>query len=468
MFTGLVCFFGWVFAEREIARRDGERELVETQERVAASDPDWSWEKYSAARRKPPAGKNGADLIPKIKKLTRPEWGKEFTKEEWKPLLEIEPNVRYSPLVVEQVRRELTDSADAVQLARSLKDRPFGHREIVLTPNVLDTLLPDTQDTRAAADLLQWDTVLAVEDDDRLRAVNDLLALLNAGRSIGDEPFLISQLVRMACTGITVRATERFLAQAPGPTDLSELQRALAAEAEEPLLLYGARGERAAFDRLLENMQTGVVGSEALDKGGSQDSLRRLGWWRYRANLPAERAYGLEWLSRFVEAARRPVHEQPALVAAIPEPPNDSRHVLVHLLLPAVEKVAHAHWRTTALARCAAVGIACERFRQEHKRWPTALNELVPAFLPAVPLDPYDGLPLRYTKWEDGVVVYSVGKRGQNRFDRLVAADPVVQTKPGLPEGIEYGFRLWNPDKRRLPPLPDPPAQPAPEREPPP
>jgi hypothetical protein len=195
------------------------------------------------------------------------------------------------------------------------------------------------------------------------------------------------------------------------------------------------------------------------NQSGFNDPLSRLGWWYNRANIPANRAFGLGWLTKYVEAARRPIHEQPALLAAISDSPSDGNHGLTRLLLPPLGTLAHAHWRTTAVMRCAAVGIACERFRQQHNRWPDSLNELVPAFLPAIPLDPFDGQPLRYAKSKDTIAVYSVGKRAPTRPGFPA---PDVTPKPGLPDGVEYGFRLWNLDERRLPPLPDPP----PEREP--
>jgi len=53
--------------------------------------------------------------------------------------------------------------------------------------------------------------------------------------------------------------------------------------------------------------------------------------------------------------------------------------------------------------------IACHLFQRETGRKPQTLGELVPAYLPAVPLDPFDGKPFRYNP--DAGTVYSVGKR---------------------------------------------------------
>ena len=46
-------------------------------------------------------------------------------------------------------------------------------------------------------------------------------------------------------------------------------------------------------------------------------------------------------------------------------------------------------------------------YRQDHGKLPAALSELVPDYLPAIPVDPFDGKPFRYLP--DKGVVYSVG-----------------------------------------------------------
>ena len=440
----------WNLVKRELTRVEGKRELAAAIVDADRDDPDWRWDRLNATRKKPPEGKNGAELIPQIKKRSHADWGKWQAKDEWKSRLDVTPNVRYSPSVVAQVRRELTDAADAVVLARTLKDYPFGHREIVLKPNVMDTLLEDTSHTRHAAELLRWDLVLALEETDTGRATDDLLAMLNVSRSIGDEPFLISQLIRIAARVMATRALEHAVAQA-GLTEeqLARVQAAWAADADEPLLLQGLRGDRAAYDTLFRNLADGTLTPDALSGlRGSGVSFESYAWWLWRVRLHSERAYYVRWTTQAVEAARRPPHEQGPLLAALTLP-EGSDMKLAPLFLPAAGKVAGAWHRSMAEARCAVVGTACERFRQQHKRWPDTLLELVPAFLPAVPLDPYDAEPLRYRKLDNGVVIHSNG----------VVPPSAVGTKAAppawLPDGIEIGFRLWNPDQRRQPSPPD-------------
>jgi hypothetical protein len=67
-----------------------------------------------------------------------------------------------------------------------------------------------------------------------------------------------------------------------------------------------------------------------------------------------------------------------------------------------------------------------------------------------VPIDPFDGKPLRYTRVKDGVVVYSVGPDGGNDSG---AFDP---KKSAYEPGQDIVFRLYDLDQRGLPPLPVP------------
>ena len=57
--------------------------------------------------------------------------------------------------------------------------------------------------------------------------------------------------------------------------------------------------------------------------------------------------------------------------------------------------------------------IALKRFQLKQGRLPDSLAELAPDYLPAVPIDPYDGKPLKYHPNDDGTyLLYSVGDDG--------------------------------------------------------
>jgi hypothetical protein len=65
-------------------------------------------------------------------------------------------------------------------------------------------------------------------------------------------------------------------------------------------------------------------------------------------------------------------------------------------------------WRLAHL-RVTQTGLAVERYRLAEGRLPGFLKDLVPTYMQAVPLDPYDGRSLKYRKLKTGYVVYSIG-----------------------------------------------------------
>ena len=55
------------------------------------------------------------------------------------------------------------------------------------------------------------------------------------------------------------------------------------------------------------------------------------------------------------------------------------------------------------------IGVAAYRFRLRHDRFPETANELVPKFLPSIPMDVITGHPLKYQLQGGLPMIYSVG-----------------------------------------------------------
>jgi hypothetical protein len=84
-----------------------------------------------------------------------------------------------------------------------------------------------------------------------------------------------------------------------------------------------------------------------------------------------------------------------------------------------------------------------ELYRRRHDRWPSSLDDLVPMILPSVPVDRFDGKPIKYG-WPTHAlrpVLYCVGSDGDD--DR---GNP-----PRHPTGeSDYdAARRWIPPSRR-------------------
>jgi len=84
--------------------------------------------------------------------------------------------------------------------------------------------------------------------------------------------------------------------------------------------------------------------------------------------------------------------------------------------------------------RVAQTALAVERFRASERKLPATLDELAPRYLPVVPTDPFDGLPLRYRRTEKGYIVYSIGPA---KIDQGGVRGKETRLKGNLPFSVE-------------------------------
>jgi hypothetical protein len=89
-------------------------------------------------------------------------------------------------------------------------------------------------------------------------------------------------------------------------------------------------------------------------------------------------------------------------------------YFLTKLWFPALERVGMIDLRIHAQLDCARAVLGVERFRLAEGRLPETLEQLVPKFIEAVPIDPFDSKPLRYKRLEKGYTIYSVGEDGED------------------------------------------------------
>jgi hypothetical protein len=438
----LVAFGAWVLYNRHRVARAAAEAVAE----LDRTDPGWRLKDIEAARAAVPEEENSARVVVATRKLLPPNWLSEELSE---ALDRLPPPERLTREQAARLDAELQAFAPAVAEARKLAGLPRGRHHIAYHRVVISTLLDDQQGVRAAAALLKYDALRRAHAGDLGGALTSCRGVLNAGRSIGDEPTVISQLIRNAGVTIACQAAERALAQGEaGPDDLAALQRAFEEEDRHPGLLVCLRGERAAQFELYDAVEKGEVKPDEFTEigGAANEGPSILGWVardRFRSELPQT----LSVLTRRIEACRLPLHEQieveRQLKAEVEKLPRDILHL--KLLLPSLERVCEAERRRHAFVRCMAVTLAVERHRRRHGDWPAALAELTPELLTEVPADPFDGRPLRYLQVEDGVVVYSVGPDGRDNGGRFDRDNPTRA-------GADLGFGLWDVQERRRPP----------------
>ena len=77
----------------------------------------------------------------------------------------------------------------------------------------------------------------------------------------------------------------------------------------------------------------------------------------------------------------------------------DTRYILIKVMMPALSRASENADIADMQRDSTVVAIALEQYRRKHgggDNWPKSLEVLVPEFLDEVPLDRYDGKPLRY------------------------------------------------------------------------
>jgi len=89
--------------------------------------------------------------------------------------------------------------------------------------------------------------------------------------------------------------------------------------------------------------------------------------------------------------------------------------------------------RSRAQLLAARSAVAIERYRMAHGAIPVSLDELVPAYLPEIPVDPFNGEPMRYAAGTDRYAVFSVDGDGEPCANPLEVARGEEQTMVRMP-----------------------------------
>jgi hypothetical protein len=411
------------------------------------TDPGWRLQDIEAARAVVPDEENSAlrvtDIGERLPWLPKPWIEEDFATK----LQDVPPQNRLAPEQLAHLIARVKDVGPILEDARGISALSRGRYPIVYARNPWDTLLEAQQKSRRVLQLLDLDAMCRAEADDLHGALTSCRAELNVGRAIGDEPFAISQLIRVAEVMIACKTAGRILAQGePPPDDLSKLQALLEVEDAHPYWQIVCRGERAVDNAGLEAVESG--GITLSEWGGSRPDWQDY-WFApvLQDNVRAVHAQLFTYMARLQAAAELPAPlSDPASQQIWHEIRQNGMNVAL-VTLPALQKLAVACDRWHATLRCTTAALAAERYRHSHGDWPPSLDVVTPDLLPAVPIDPFTGDPLFYRRREDGVVIYSVGPDGKD--------DGGINLTPSTTEpGTDLGVRLWDVAKRRQPPVP--------------
>lgn len=267
--------------------------------------------------------------------------------------------------------------------------------------------------SRIAVALLQLEALLYIERADS-RGVSGALATgFGVAASLENEPLIVSHLCRQACQSLTLTALERALNRIQLTDEhLRQLGQVLldAEASEERSLLRALVGERCVMSDVIRYPKPGVFECTC----GSRAPLARV--YQIVGFAESEALLYIDLLTQYIQVMQLPPHQRHQAALALDHESADvsESRILLREAQPSLAKFFATHVKNLAELRTARVALAVERYRLHSGDLPGALDELVPEYLSAVPLDPFDGQGLRYRVLNPGYVVYSVDMDGQD------------------------------------------------------
>lgn len=347
---------------------------------------------------------------------------------------------RYSPIVTnefpiapqpqspaEDVLLALSKYNLAIEELRQASQLPYSRFPLNYeceSPSAI--LLPQLAALKKSALVLQLRSIAELQSGQSEKALDDVKLMLRLTDSVRAEPFLISQLVRIAILQITLQPIYEGLAE----HRWSDAQLiALDAELVKPDFLadcqsvqkseiffsaQGASNLRRHRDYAAQFAQMGF--SYPMDARFKFAIYRYMpGGWFYQSALKNGRTV-MEYLPAVNHDTKT---ISPALVRRADAAANSA--VSFFDPLDTLKKMFGAEFlfegnflKKIACAQAsvdlARTAIALERYRLAHGEFPESLDALAPQFIAQVPHDVIGGGPLKYRRTSDGqFVLYSIG-----------------------------------------------------------
>jgi hypothetical protein len=285
-----------------------------------------------------------------------------------------------------------------------------------------ELLLPHLR-LKTLARIEEYSALLALRTSRSNQAAASIANILDLARTLVEEPIVDSQIERTRLLACAKETLEQSLAVTSlGSVELTQLQDAFSKSEKTNLMRRALVGDRAMYIPLFRtNIAEIKRFAEVAVRTKEIPPLSGRRKWSYGV---------VRWLDRdlsfYLDAM-----ETNIVALTLPPPGNQMaesnalamvaeairrNYVVAAITLPDLPHVSTRERSGLAHLRLSVTALALERFRLDHKRLPENLYELVPVFLAAIPIDPFDGKPLRYRRLTRGFSIQSAGQ-DLNRSD---------------------------------------------------
>lgn len=307
------------------------------------------------------------------------------------------------------ITQYVADNNEAIELLHAAAAIEHCRYPIDLSAG-FESKLPPLSEIREAVLLLKLDAIIHAENRECNLAVRSAKSCFGIARSLVKEPGIVPQLVRTACQTCAATTLEYCINRIQF-TDEQLLELIESVQNSESIsdmtcAFVGERCMGISFFKAPEAVDPGIFAGSSIPFRPILELYKAIGM------TDSDAIIYLDIMEEYIKIAQLPVHErQKATEAVEARIQSISRaHVLLHVIMPTLSRITTIDTRNIAQLLTARVGLVIERYRLATGKLPDALVDLIPAYLDAVPSDPFDGNELRYKKLETGFVVYSIGE----------------------------------------------------------
>lgn len=344
----------------------------------------------------------------------------------------------------DELRKFLASQRRGLMLLRkaaSMPDCRFGHDY----QEGFSLLLHEPERMRDGARLLLLGALLQAHAGNALAAFQDVALVFRMAKHLND-PTLITFLGARALERDGTRTLEQVLALVPARgEDLAPLLAEGETHAREGLL-RALRMEEAAASGLFASLADSSSGPQGLDAIlGPSSADRRFGTWILRSSfyrvffLSDDLAAYRRAMRRYQEVVARPYFQAQRELDQVEQAFRAHQGgILTRLMMPAIVKCAQMAAMAEAYRELRRLALAVSAYRARTGKFPERPDVLMTDHLARVPVDPFDGQPLRMKRDGKDLVLYSIGP--DLRDDGGTPNDPTTR------EG-DLVFRLRGPDR---------------------
>jgi hypothetical protein len=287
-------------------------------------------------------------------------------------------------------------------------DRAIWEMLTSTSPVVRSTIIPQLNGARGLANLLADAAELAHIQGDDAEAIERLRDVLHEADSLNDNNVtLVSTLVSIGIDALAMSELQLIA------TDHLAIETARFPDrppTTQPIIPVRRRVIVGLINQLLDEKKIEAALRRAFlsDRMMELDAIQRLA----DQNLLLRPMYKLEAARSLADkdialaAAAQPNWPKASAIFAIdplppPPPPTNlpsnaaprfSRSVTANFVV-SLSRFAKTEFRVISERRMAAITLALQLYRADHGRWPAKLDELVPSYLPFVPMDPFMAEP---------------------------------------------------------------------------